>query len=119
MTWSCAPCPSRTWTVQISLMIGIAAAEMMRPAGRDPADHAPPDRQVIQRFRRQARALGVTWPAELLYGVLLRSLDRTNPRHLVDEVRPSNEENGVAQVLEALLEARRAGHLEGAPSGTS
>ena len=29
-----------------------------------------------------ARALGVTWPAEMLYGELLRSLDRSNPKHL-------------------------------------
>lgn len=71
------------WTVQISLMIGIAAAEMMLHAEVGILRTMPgPDPHVIQRFRRQARALGVTWPAETLYGELLRSLDRADPRHL-------------------------------------
>jgi exoribonuclease R len=41
-----------------------------------------PDHDAIRRFRRQARALGVSWPPTLPYGELLRSLDRANPRHL-------------------------------------
>ena len=77
------PLPAQDWTVQISLMIGIAAAEMMLHAEVGILRTMPePDPHVVQRFRRQARALGVTWPAETLYGELLRSLDRTNPRHL-------------------------------------
>ena len=77
------PLPAQDWTVQISLMIGIAAAEMMLHAEVGILrTMPPPDRQVIQRFRRQARVLGVTWPPEMLYGELLRSLDRTAPRHL-------------------------------------
>jgi exoribonuclease R len=78
-----APLPAQDWTVQISLMIGIAAAEMMLHAEVGILrTMPPPDRRVIQRFRRQARALGVTWPPEVLYGELLRSLDRANPRHV-------------------------------------
>jgi len=77
------PLPAQDWTVQISLMIGIAAAEMMLHAEVGILRTMPaPDRQAIQRFRRQARALGVTWPPEMLYGELLGSLDRTDPRHL-------------------------------------
>jgi exoribonuclease R len=77
------PPAAQDWTVQISLMIGIAAAEMMLHAEVGILRTMPgPDPHVIQRFRRQARALGVTWPAETLYGELLRSLDRANPRHL-------------------------------------
>lgn len=78
-----APYAAQDWTVQISLMIGIAAAEMMLHAEVGILRTMPePDQDVIQRFRRQARALGVSWPAEMLYGDLLRSLDRTNPAHL-------------------------------------
>jgi exoribonuclease R len=78
-----APRSAQDWTVQISLMIGMAAAEMMLHAEVGILRTMPePDHHVIQRFRRQARALGVNWPAETLYGELLRSLDRTNPAHL-------------------------------------
>jgi exoribonuclease R len=77
------PLPAQDWTVQISLMIGIAAAEMMLHAEVGILrTMPPPDGQVIQRFRRQARVLGVSWPPETLYGELMRSLDRANPPHV-------------------------------------
>ena len=77
------PVPAEDWNAQISLMTGMAAAEMMLHAEVGILRTMPePDHNAIQRFRRQARALGVTWPAEMLYGELLRSLDRTNPKHL-------------------------------------
>jgi len=61
----------------------MAAAEMMLHAEVGILRTMPePDPDAIQRFRRQARALGVTWPPEMLYGELLRLLDRTDPRHL-------------------------------------
>ena len=77
------PVPAEDWNAQISLMTGMAAAEMMLHAEVGILRTMPePDGNAIQRFRLQARALGVTWPAEFLYGELLRSLDRRNPRHL-------------------------------------
>jgi VacB/RNase II family 3'-5' exoribonuclease len=77
------PVPAEDWNAQISLMTGMAAAEMMVHAQVGILRTMPePDHNEIQRFRRQAQALGVTWPAEMLYGELLRSLDRTNPKHL-------------------------------------
>jgi len=77
------PVAAEDWNAQISLMTGMAAAEMMLHAEVGILRTMPePDRNAIQRFRRQARALGVSWPAEMLYGDLLRSLDRTNPKHL-------------------------------------
>ena len=36
----------------------------------------------MDRFRGQARALGVTWPKGLAYGEFLRTLDRDDPHHL-------------------------------------
>jgi len=77
------PVPAEDWNAQISLLTGMAAAEMMLHAEVGILRTMPdPDHNVILRFRRQARALGVTWPAEMLYGDLLRSLDRSDPKHL-------------------------------------
>jgi exoribonuclease R len=77
------PVAAEDWNAQISLMTGMAAAAMMLHAEVGILRTMPePDRNAIQRFRRQARALGVTWPPEMLYGELLRLLDRTNPKHL-------------------------------------
>jgi len=77
------PVAAEDWNAQISLMTGMAAAEMMLHAEVGILRTMPePDHNAIQRFRRQARALGITWPSEMLYGDLLRSLDRTNPKHL-------------------------------------
>lgn len=77
------PVAAEDWNAQISLMTGMAAAEMMLHAGVGILRTMPePDRGAIKQFRRQARALGVEWPPTVLYGELLRSLDRTNPRHL-------------------------------------
>ena len=77
------PVAAEDWNAQISLLTGMAAAEMMLHAQVGILRTMPePDNSAIQRFRRQARALGVTWPPEMLYGELLRLLDRTNPRHL-------------------------------------
>jgi exoribonuclease R len=42
----------------------------------------PPDDQLVARFRRQAAALGVTWPGDLPYGAFLAGLDRDDPAQL-------------------------------------
>jgi exoribonuclease R len=77
------PVAAEDWNSQISLLTGMAAAEMMLHAEVGILRTMPePDHNAIQRFRRQALALGVTWPPEMLYGELLRLLDRTNPKHL-------------------------------------
>ncbi len=77
------PVAAEDWNAQISLMTGMAAAEMMLQAKVGILRIMPePDPGAVRRFRRQARGLGVTWPADLRYGELLRSLDRTNPKHL-------------------------------------
>ncbi|MCE1180016.1 MAG: RNB domain-containing ribonuclease [Micrococcales bacterium] len=77
------PLESEDWNAQISLMTGMAAAEMMMHGGIGILRTMPPPQpDAVKRFRRTARALGVEWRAETLYGDFLRSLDRTNPRHL-------------------------------------
>jgi len=77
------PLAAEDWNAQISLLIGMAAAEMMLHAEVGILRTMPaPDSGAILRFRRQARALGIIWPPEMLYGELLRTLDRSDPRHL-------------------------------------
>jgi exoribonuclease R len=71
------------WNAQISLLTGMAAADMMLAGQVGILRTMPePTHDALARFRRQASALGARWPAEMEYGAFLRSLDRTNPRHL-------------------------------------
>lgn len=71
------------WNAHISLMTGMAAAAMMLNARIGILRTMPEaDPNAVARFRRQARARGVPWPAEMLYGDFLRTLDREEPHHL-------------------------------------
>jgi len=77
------PLETEDWNAQISLMTGMAAAQMMIQGGVGILrTMPPPDRGSVARFRRQAKALGIEWPDGEVYGEFLRRLDRTNPRHL-------------------------------------
>lgn len=77
------PLPAEEWNAQISLMTGMAAAELMLEAKVGILRTLPtPDESAVARFRRQAKVLGVPWPEDERYGDFLRRLDRTNPRHL-------------------------------------
>ncbi len=77
------PSAAEDWNAQISLMTGMAAADMMLAGGVGILRTMPaPDPAALLRFHRQAAALGARWPAETTYGAFLRSLDRANPRHL-------------------------------------
>lgn len=75
--------PSEDWNAQLSLMTGMAAARVMLDAGIGLLRTLPgPDGALVERFRRQAGALGVPWPRELAYGEFLRGLDREVPAEL-------------------------------------
>lgn len=77
------PVPSEDWNAQISLMTGMAAAELMLGAGVGLLRTMPAAPQAaIDRLRREARALGIRWSSKQSYGEFLRSLDRDNPAHL-------------------------------------
>ena len=77
------PVATEEWNAQISLMTGMAAADAMIAARLGVLRTMPAAGVDAQeRLRRQAKALGVTWPHEQPYGAFLRSLDRTDPRHL-------------------------------------
>ncbi|MFE7553746.1 RNB domain-containing ribonuclease [Streptomyces gardneri] len=77
-----APLPADGWNAQISLLTGMAAADLMTAAGTGVLRTLPtaPD-GAVARLRRSARALGVDWPHHVSYADVVRSADPTNPRH--------------------------------------
>lgn len=77
------PVPVEDWNAQISLMTGMAAADLMLRGGIGILRTMPaPDSGSVEKFRRQAAALGVPWPTDMPYGRFLRGLDRDDPHHL-------------------------------------
>ncbi|MFZ0161901.1 MAG: RNB domain-containing ribonuclease [Kineosporiaceae bacterium] len=75
--------PAEDWNAQLSLMTGMAAAKIMLDGGAGILRTLPaPDARALERFRRQAGALGVRWPHEMPYGDLLRGMRRDVPREL-------------------------------------
>ena len=72
--------PVESWNAQMSLLTGFAAASLMVYARVGLLRTLPePDHRDVQRLHRTARALGIDWPAELLYADLIRDLDPTEP----------------------------------------
>jgi exoribonuclease R len=76
------PLPSEEWNAQVSLLTGIAAAELMLKGGVGILRTQPAaDDRAIKRLRRQALALSVTWPEAMSYPDFVRSLDPSIPAH--------------------------------------
>ncbi|MEV6755884.1 RNB domain-containing ribonuclease [Streptomyces sp. NPDC051214] len=77
-----APLPADGWNAQISLLTGMAAAELMIQAGAGILRTLPtaPD-GAVGRLRRTAKALDVDWPHHVPYAELVRSLDPRLPHH--------------------------------------
>lgn len=73
------PLAVEEWNAQLSLMTGMAAAELMIDAKVGVLRTMPqPDERAFERFRRQSEALGRPWTSGR-YGDYLRSLDRADP----------------------------------------
>lgn len=76
------PLPLEEWNAQLSLMTGMAAAELMVSAKVGVLRTMPqPDEHAFARFRHQTRALGRPW-TKGQYGEYLRSLDKADPMTL-------------------------------------
>lgn len=77
-----APLPADGWNAQISLLTGMAAAELMLAYGTGVLRTLPaaPD-GAVGRLRRTARALRIDWPHHVSYAELIRSLDPHLPHH--------------------------------------
>jgi exoribonuclease R len=77
-----AALPVEDWNAQISLLAGMAAAELMIRGGIGVLRVLPePGEATVNRLRRAARALKVRWPDGEPYAVLIRRMDPARPRH--------------------------------------
>ncbi|GAA3894322.1 RNB domain-containing ribonuclease [Leifsonia kafniensis] len=78
-----SPLPIEDWNAQISLMTGMAAAQLMLGARIGLLRTMPqPEPATITSFRHQTHALGHPWPEDMPYGEYLRTLDLQDPREL-------------------------------------
>ncbi|MEU1332093.1 RNB domain-containing ribonuclease [Streptomyces sp. NPDC005865] len=77
-----APHPADGWNAQISLLTGMAAADLMIASGTGILRTLPtaPD-GAVARLRRTAAALRIDWPHHVSYAQLVRSLDPRRPHH--------------------------------------
>jgi VacB/RNase II family 3'-5' exoribonuclease len=72
------------WNAQISLMTGMAAAQLMSARGVGLLRALDPPRpERVQMLRLTAQALHVHWPATMGYASFVRSLDPKQPLHAV------------------------------------
>ncbi len=72
--------PVEDWNAQISLLTGMAAAELMLAGGIGVLRTMPPaDDRDVARLRRVARGLGLDWPADETYAALLDRIGRQPP----------------------------------------
>jgi exoribonuclease R len=75
-----APLPCEQWNAQISLLTGMAAAQIMLDGGVGVLRTLPPPPQdAIDSLRRSAMALGVSWQQGQTYGAVLSALDPAVP----------------------------------------
>ncbi len=77
-----APLPSEGWNAQISLLTGMAAAQLMLRGDVGILRTLPtPDPGAVSSLRNSAKGLRVTWPEGLEYGAFLSGLDPHVPAH--------------------------------------
>jgi exoribonuclease R len=71
------------WNAEISLLTGMAAAELMLAAGVGILRTLPdPENSAVKWLRRSARSLGITWPRTMSAAELLAGLDPDRPEAL-------------------------------------
>jgi exoribonuclease R len=76
------PLETEDHNAQVSLLTGMAAAQLMLKAGIGILrTQPPPDERSLKRLRRQARALAVPWPDSMSYPDFIRTLDPAEPAH--------------------------------------
>ncbi|SDO23897.1 Exoribonuclease R [Streptomyces sp. cf386] len=77
-----APHPADGWNAQLSLLTGMAAADLMLAHGTGILRTLPaaPD-GAVGRLRRTAHALQIDWPHHVSYAALVRALDPHRPDH--------------------------------------
>lgn len=74
--------PVEQWNAQISLLTGMAAAQLMLYAEVGIVRTLPePGRRTVARLRRTAVALGISWPQRMDYPDFVRTLRPDQPEH--------------------------------------
>ncbi|MGW2884179.1 RNB domain-containing ribonuclease [Streptomyces griseoruber] len=77
-----AQLPAEAWNAQLSLLTGMAAADLMLASGTGILRTLPPAPDgAVGRLRRTAHALRIDWPHHVSYAALVRSLDPHRPAH--------------------------------------
>jgi exoribonuclease R len=77
-----APLPVEGWNAQISLLTGMAAAHLMLYGQVGILRSMPPaEPGALRTLRATAKALRISWPAELDYPEFVRGLDPAHPAH--------------------------------------
>jgi len=76
------PLETEEHNAQVSLLTGMAAAQLMLKAGVGILrTQPPPDERSLNFLRRQAQALRVPWPATMSYPEFVRTLNPSLPAH--------------------------------------
>ncbi|GIF71716.1 RNB domain-containing ribonuclease [Asanoa siamensis] len=76
-----APLPAEEHNAQISLLTGVAAADIMLAGGVGLLRTMPtPEEAAVDRLRAAARALGIDWPAGKPVGRVIAAVDAADPR---------------------------------------
>src|SRR5213078_3716709 len=76
------PLETEDHNAQISLLTGMAAAQLMLKTGIGILrTQPPPDERSLNFLRHQAQALAVPWPQSLSYPEFIRTLDPSRPAH--------------------------------------
>lgn len=76
-----APLPVEGWNAEISMLTGMAAAELMLYGEIGIVRTLPePSDDAVKRLRKVARALDIDWPDKVRYPEMIRNLDVTDPR---------------------------------------
>jgi exoribonuclease R len=74
--------PVESWNEQVSLLTGMAAADLMLHGEIGVLRTLPrASDESLEQLRRAARALGVDWPRDRSYAEVVHHLDPANPRH--------------------------------------
>jgi exoribonuclease R len=77
------PLPVEGWNAQVSLLTGMAAAQLMLYAEVGLLRTLPPiDPRGVARMRRTAKALGIDWPQPMDYPDFVRTLQPATPAHV-------------------------------------
>ncbi|HSP04231.1 MAG TPA: RNB domain-containing ribonuclease [Acidimicrobiales bacterium] len=75
-----AQLPVERWNAQLSLLCGMAAADLMLAGGWGLLRTLPPaDEESLAALRRHAAALGVPWPERARYADVIHDVDPSDP----------------------------------------